>query len=50
MIEATVSKWGNSLALRIPRSIAAQIPQIFYKMSPFVTFCQVKGAHEVSGC
>ena len=25
MIEATVTKWGNSLALRIPRSIAAQL-------------------------
>jgi len=25
MIEATITKWGNSLALRIPRSIAAQL-------------------------
>ena len=25
MIKATVTKWGNSLALRIPRSIAAQL-------------------------
>jgi len=25
MIETTITKWGNSLALRIPRSIAAQL-------------------------
>ena len=25
MIEATVTKWGNSLAIRIPQPIAAQL-------------------------
>jgi len=25
MISATVTKWGNSLALRIPKTIAAQL-------------------------